>query len=342
MTVTPVREPGEPGRRAPAAAEAGDVLLPGAIEAYLERDVPRCAPADAASRLRDLLTSRSWPSVADVAVCDGTRLVGLVPVERALAAPAGATAADLMDDDPPVVAVHVAQERAAWKAVRHGESSLAVCDDDGRFLGLVPPVRLLGVLLREHDEDLARLGGYLASTSGARHATEEPLRDRLWHRLPWLLLGLLGSAAAAWLVGGFEAELARDVRLMFFIPGIVYMADAVGTQTEALVVRGMSVGMPVRRVYRLEAVTGLLVGLLLAAVALPAVWWALGSARLAVAVALSLVAACAIATLVAMVLPWLLHRRGLDPAFGSGPLATVVQDLLSLLVYFAVVGAVVT
>jgi magnesium transporter len=27
---------------------------------------------------------------------------------------------------------------------------------------------------------------------------------------------------------------------------------------------------------------------------------------------------------------------GRDPAFGSGPLATVVQDLLTLVIYFAV------
>ena len=40
-------------------------------------------------------------------------------------------------------------------------------------------------------------------------------------------------------------------------------------------------------------------------------------------------------------LPWLLSRAGRDPAFGSGPLATVVQDLLSLLIYFAIVGLVV-
>jgi hypothetical protein len=47
-------------------------------------------------------------------------------------------------------------------------------------------------------------------------------------------------------------------------------------------------------------------------------------------VALSLLAACSIAPLIAMALPWLLHRLGRDPAFGSGPLATVVQDLLSV------------
>jgi magnesium transporter len=31
----------------------------------------------------------------------------------------------------------------------------------------------------------------------------------------------------------------------------------------------------------------------------------------------------------------LLARFGRDPAFGSGPIATIVQDVLSLVIYFA-------
>ena len=34
-----------------------------------------------------------------------------------------------------------------------------------------------------------------------------------------------------------------------------------------------------------------------------------------------------------MLLPWSFQRAGADPAFGSGPLATVIQDLLSIVVY---------
>ena len=68
--------------------------------------------------------------------------------------------------------------------------------------------------------------------------------------MPWLLVGLLGSAADALVVRGFEGELAADVRLVFFLPGIVYMADAVGTQTEALVIRGMSIRVTIRSILR--------------------------------------------------------------------------------------------
>jgi magnesium transporter len=330
-----------------AIPEPAPLLLGPSIDAYVTADVPVCSPAATAGTVRALLTSRLWASVADVAVCrepegDGARrLVGLVPVTRVLAAPAETPAESLMDPDPPVVAPGVDQEQAAWKAVQHGETSLAVVGADGRFHGLVPPTRFLGVLLREHDEDLARLGGYLSSSEQARHASEEPLRRRLWHRLPWLVLGLVGSALAAWVVGGFEEQLAADVRLAFFVPGVVYMADAVGTQTEALVIRGLSVGVPIRRIFVKEALTGLAVGLVLGVVTYVAVAVALGSAQLALAVALALLAACSVASVVAMALPWAIARAGRDPAFGSGPLATVVQDLLSLVLYFALATAIV-
>ena len=48
----------------------------------------------------------------------------------------------------------------------------------------------------------------------------------------------------------------------------------------------------------------------------------------------------AIATLVAMGLPWLFSLAKADPAYGSGPLATVVQDILSILVYLLVTATV--
>jgi magnesium transporter len=37
-----------------------------------------------------------------------------------------------------------------------------------------------------------------------------------------------------------------------------------------------------------------------------------------------------------MALPWLFNSLRLDPAFGSGPLATVIQDLLSIWIYLSV------
>jgi magnesium transporter len=90
-----------------------------------------------------------------------------------------------------------------------------------------------------------------------------------------------------------------------------------------------------------ELLAGLAIGLALAAVAGPLVWWRWGAADIALCVGLSVFAASSTATVAAMALPWLFDSLGYDPAFGSGPLATVIQDLLSILIYFAIATAVV-
>jgi magnesium transporter len=280
-----------------------------------------------------------FESATHIGVCDDGKLVGVLRVEELFGAIPGESIGAIMDRDPPVVAPGLDQEKAAWKAVQHGESALAVIDNGGHFIGFIPPDLLLAILLHEHDEDLARLGGFLHDSSMARSASEEPVTKRFWHRVPWLMLGLLGALLAADIVGAFEQQLQANVMLAFFIPGIVYLADAVGTQTEALVIRGLSVGVPIGRVVRREILTGLFVGLALALAFLPLGWWRWNDANMIVAVALAILAACATASAVALTLPWFLNRLGIDPAFGSGPLATVIQDLLSVVIYLAIATA---
>ena len=278
---------------------------------------------------------RSFASAVDLAVCDGGRLVGLVPIEQLLAAAADEPVGGLVER-PVVVRADVDEELAAARLARNGGRSIAVVDDGGAFVGLVPPIQAVAVLMREHEEDLARLGGFLSRSTQARTAAEEPVKRRLWHRLPWLALGLLGAMGSAGIVAAFEEQLSRQVLLAFFIPAVVYMADAVGTQTEAVVIRGISVGVPARQIAFRELTTGLVIGLLLGAAFFPFAYVVWGDARVAATVALALLGSTATATLVAMGLPYALNRLGRDPAFGAGPLATVIQDLLSILIYFAI------
>jgi magnesium transporter len=303
---------------------------------HITMNVPIVSPQTTVSEIRQLLLQKKYDTVAEIVVCQDGKLAGLINVEDVLTGPVNGQAGALMDPSPPTAHHGIDQEAAAWQAVKHKESTLAVVDDAGTFLGLIPPVRLLEVLLWEHDEDLARLGGFTHDTASAREASEESLFNRIKHRIPWLLLGLLGAVGAGFIVGGFEKQLETRVILAFFVPGVVYLADAVGTQTEALIIRGMSVGVPVRKIVGIELLTGAVVGVILAAVFYPVALLGWGRQDVALAVSLSLLAACSIASIVAMALPWAFNKLGQDPAFGSGPLATVIQDLLTILIYFVI------
>lgn len=325
----------------PAGSPRSDDVLSTAA-AHASTNVPVVAPGQSVEQALSGLRGHMFDSVAVVAVCQDDVLLGLLTMERLIAAAPGTPVTEVMDPQPPTVHPGTGQERAAWQAVHHGEAALAVTGPADRFCGLIPPQRLLAVLLKEHDEDVARLGGFLGSAAVARSAAMEGLARRLWHRLPWLLVGLAGALLTAVVVGSFERQLEEQVLIAFFIPGVVYLADAVGTQTEALVIRGLSVGVSVGRVALREAGTGVLLGLLFASVSYPVVYLIWQEPRVAAAVSVALFAASSIATLIAMALPWTLQRLGRDPAFGSGPLATVVQDLLSILIYFTTASAIVT
>jgi magnesium transporter len=126
----------------------------------------------------------------------------------------------------------------------------------------------------------------------------------------------------------------------FFIPAIVYLADAVGTQSETVAVRGLSLtGADLISLLTGELGTGLLIGSTLGILAFPLVWLAFGNAALAMTVAIALVVASSVATTIGFLLPWLFARLGYDPAMGSGPVGTVIQDVLSLLIYFLLAAA---
>jgi magnesium transporter len=303
--------------------------------------VPVVSPDQRAQQVREALAGQRYESASHIAVCDDRQFRGIVTIERLLAAAPDTRMGDVVDRDAPRLTPGADQELAAWHAVRSRESALTVVDREGRFVGVIPPHRLLAVLLAEHEEDLSRLGGFTKATAVARATSEEPVQRRFEHRLPWLLVGLGGALLAADLVSRFEARLESTVMLAFFLPGLIYLADAVGTQTETVIVRGLSVGVAMRRMLRRELLVGLAIGLGLALAAGPLVWWRWGEADIALCVGLSVFAACSTATVAAMALPWLLDMLGLDPAFGSGPLATVIQDLLSILIYFAIATAVV-
>jgi magnesium transporter len=116
------------------------------------------------------------------------------------------------------------------------------------------------------------------------------------------------------------------------------MADAVGTQTEAVTVRGLSLShASIGTLLGGEVRTGLLIGLVLGSAAFVATLIAFADLRLALAVSLSLLCASVLAAGLGLAFPWMLHALGKDPAYGSGPIATVTQDILTLLIYFAMV-----
>lgn len=306
---------------------------------HLTSAVPRLAPECSAAEALAALSGGSFAELDPIYSVDAAgRLLGIVRLARLLAAPPTEPLRSLLEPVPAAALPAMDQEQVALLARDARLDSVPVVDEGGRLLGVVPPLALIDVLHREHVEDLHRLAGILETHGGAREALADPPFRSVARRLPWLLVGLVGSFVAVLLVQQFEGILEQQVAVAFFMPAIVYLADAIGTQTETMVVRGLASGpMALGRLLLRELAVGATIGFVLAACAVPMVLLLFARPGLALAVGVALLAAGTVATTVGLLFPWLLARAGRDPAYGSGPVATVVQDLLSLFIYFVCV-----
>lgn len=304
---------------------------------------PTAAPQETCGEARTRLSQQGRFDVLDVVLvvaADG-RLMGVADVRDVIAGAADRHMGTLIARQWPTVHPGTSQEHAAQLAAGSGVSCLPVVDRDGRPAGCVPPQAIIKILGREHHEDVHRLVGMLRDQEGARHALEDPPLRRVTQRLPWLVVGLVLSSAGAGLMAGFERTLTANIVLAFFIPSLVYLADAIGTQSEAVAVRGLSMlqPRPISKLLPGELITGTVIGLILGVLAFIAVAAIYRDPRLALGVGLSMTAAGSLASGIGLMLPWILYRMGVDPAFGSGPVATIIQDTLTILVYFLIMTA---
>ena len=167
--------------------------------------------------------------------------------------------------------------------------------------------------------------------------SHEKLGALIKERLPWLILGLGGGLIATLIVSRFENILSSNISLAFFLPVIVYMSDAIGTQTENIYVRHLAKFKDNFLQYILKEVSiglsfGLLFGLLLG---LFAKLW-VKSDMVALTVGLAMFINGTIAPIVALVVPEIIYKEHKDPALGAGPFTTIVQNIISLSIYLFV------
>jgi magnesium transporter len=208
--------------------------------------------------------------------------------------------------------------------MQYGMIAVPVVDDDGRLIGAVPPEALFHILREEHMEDLQRIAGITPREDGDAYALNEPLMSRFRRRIPWLLFGLAASSLVTLVMVGFETSLAANVSVAFFVPALVYIAGAIGSQAVSVAVRRLSLGsVGIVRLVRDETLIGTAIGTTLGVAAAFAVLVLFGDPRLALAVGLAVMAAGTVSAVIGFSLPWAFQRAGFDPALGSGPVCTV-------------------
>ncbi|WP_078545490.1 magnesium transporter [Litchfieldia alkalitelluris] len=265
---------------------------------------------------------------------NGKKLVGVVSYRDIILAEENEKIKDIMYNRVVSVTVDTDQEEVARFIERYDFLAIPVVEDNV-LVGIVTVDDIIDVVIREANEDIEKL-----SASGKAIDFDTKAVVAAYRRLPWLILLLFIGVISGTIISSFEDTLAQVVALAFFMPMIAGMTGNTGTQSLAVVVRGLisrDINKPVvlKLIFR-EFKVSLLIGLTCAIlIFIIAVVWR-QDAILGIVVGSSLFITLIIGTMAGTVIPLLLYKLNIDPAVASGPLITTLNDILSLLIYFGI------
>ena len=288
------------------------------------------------------IAKESWEDIHNVYVLSPSNtLLGKVRLKKILAVDQKTKLIQILDKIKISVSPTTDQEKVVIEAVRNDVKSIPVVDRNNHLLGIVTADKIIDVLHMEHLEDFLRFSGIRGRGSRIVELISARIFELVGSRFPWLFVGLLVGFVVSITTSRFERALAENIALVFFLPIIAYMSDAIGTQTETIFIRALTLFKINLYSYILrEGIVGLIIGTLLGFISAVFAFILSGSHLIAIVVGLSLVISLTIASVLACITPLVLRSLNKDPAIGSGPFTTAIQDFISVLVYLSIASVV--
>lgn len=301
--------------------------------------IPRAHVDTPVDQVIDTLRGSVFECADTVFVTDAAgKLLGLVRIND-LFADGRLKIGDIMKSEHESVRLDADQEQIAALAMRLKMIAVPVVDRNERLIGAVPPEALFRILREEHMEDLQVIAGITAHDDGPGAALDASILNRLSRRLPWLIFGLVASSVITVVMVQFEHALSANVAVAFFVPALVYIAGAIGSQAVSVSVRSLAAdNVQILPLLRDELIIGVGIGAALGVLASFGVLAVYGDQLLATAVGLAILSGGTMSAVVGFGLPWVFQKLGSDPAMGSGPICTIIQDVASLFIYFGLVS----
>ena len=224
----------------------------------------------------------------------------------------------------------------------YSEDSIPVLDNDKHIIGVITSQDIVEVVDEEMGEDYAKLAGLTAEED-----LQEPLRESIKKRMPWLIVLLFLGLLVSSVVGIFEKVVAKLTLIVCFQSLILDMAGNVGTQSLAVTIRvlmdedisGKEKLQLIAKEMKIGFCNGTILGILsficigifIAVVKGKGFYFGFAVSG---CIGVALLVAMVISSMVGTVIPIFFHKIKIDPAVASGPLITTVNDLVAVVTYY--------
>jgi cation transporter-like permease len=164
-------------------------------------------------------------------------------------------------------------------------------------------------------------------------------------RVGWLAVFLCSLSLTAVIMNGFEHTLSRQIELAYFVPLLAGHGGNTGGQTVGTVLSALSTGSVTSKdafkIIKKEAMSGMMVGIILGAIVGPFAHYIGGISRhVSMVIFCTLPLLSTIAGTLASSIPFACKCVGLDPALIAAPAMTTFVDVTGLLSYFLIANKV--
>lgn len=297
---------------------------------------------DALARLRKQAPDRE--TIYYIYVTSEQRhLIGFVSLRTLILAKPEQKIADVMRRDVIFVHVNDDQEFVAHELNRYDFIAIPVVDENNRLVGIVTHDDASDVLREEAEEDQHRL------------AAIEPLEDTYLttpvltlarKRVVWLFVLLVAALVTARVLQFFEGG-SETGWIMMFLPLVLASGGNAGSQSAALVIGALAREKSsidrstITKIMTREIILGSLLGIFVSVISFVFAAWLLNAVLPPLVVGITVFLVILMATTAGAALPILFHYLQTDPALMSTPLIAALVDVVGVIIYFVIAGAIV-
>lgn len=270
------------------------------------------------------------------------KLIGFVSLKKLILSRPPAKIESIMKRDVIVARIDEDQELVARQIAKYDLLAIPVVDASDMLLGIITHDDALDILRQEQTEDILAFGG----VSKDAEADDESywqgrIGEAVRRRIGWLLMLFLAGTITRYVIHAFHWMDDRFPHLEFeaFVPLLIGTGGNAGSQTVGTIIRGLALGEiqpgDAPRVVMKEAITGILLGLLLGFLGFGFTWLVLGKgATFGLVIGFSLLGICVWANVIGALVPVLARKFQIDPALVSAPLISTLVDATGLCIFY--------
>ncbi len=319
--------------------QAGSIMT----DNYLSLDVDM----EVSSAMMKLVKESTEQEIIDILfVLDGEKLVGLVDLKDLIIARKTEKIKDIMSTNFKFVEDTQDIKEATDIIKEYNLLALPVLSN-GILKGIITIDDAMDYVVDDVSDDYDKMAALVGDNSTS-------FKDVIKSRLFWLVILLILSFIVSSVMKQFDGVIASVTALVFFQSLILDMGGNAGTQSLATTVVEISQGeladkKTIKKHLFKELRAGLLNSMILGicAFGLSYIFIIIRGLTgnftpfsLALVIGLSMMVALAISNFVGSLIPIILYKFKIDPAVASGPFISTLNDIISVLVYYALAYAI--